>query len=212
VVTNREAPLARSPWTWVALAALVAFGLLALVVNGQGAAAFDDPVIAAVQGLGVPSDLWKLATEAGGDLLVPIRVGLVLLLVVQHRPRTALVYGIALLAAELWTHMVKATLARPRPPGAELLAGGFSFPSGHALNSTVTYGLIALLAWRSGLPARARCVVMAALVALIILVGLSRVGLGVHYPSDVLGGWLAGLVIVAVVALLTDPDPDAHQS
>ena len=56
----------------MALAALVAFGLLALVVDGPGAAAFDDPLIAVVHGLGVPSDLWKLATEAGGDLLVPI--------------------------------------------------------------------------------------------------------------------------------------------
>lgn len=184
--------------------------LLALVVQAQVTAAFDDPVIAAVLGLPIATDFWKATTQGGGDLLLVIRVAVVVvLLVVERRPRTALVYAIAFLAATALTDLVKVTLGRERPPGAELLGvGGFSFPSGHALNSMVTYGLIALLVWRSGLPERVGRLIAAGLVAVPLVVGLSRVALGVHYPSDVLAGWLAGLVIVAVVCLVTDPDPD----
>ena len=183
--------------------------LLALVVQAQVTAAFDDPVIAAVLGLPIPTDLWKATTQGGGVLLLAVRVAVVLVLLVQRRPRTALVCAIAFLAATALTDLAKVTLGRERPPGAELLGvGGFSFPSGHALNSMVTYGLIALLVWRSGLPARVRWLIAAGLVAVPLAVGLSRVTLGVHYPSDVLAGWLAGLVIVSVVAVVTDPDPD----
>jgi undecaprenyl-diphosphatase len=101
---------------------------------------------------------------------------------------------------------VKAYVARIRPPaGALVPAPSFSFPSGRTLNSTVTYGLIALLVWRSDLPTWVRRLTAISLTTLIVLIGLSRVALGVHNPSDVVGGWLAGLAIVSGVAVLTPP-------
>ncbi len=63
--------------------------------------------------------------------------------------------------------------------------------------------MIALLVWRSALPVWARRITVVVLVILVVLIGLSRIALGVHYPSDVLGGWLAGLAIVATVATFT---------
>jgi undecaprenyl-diphosphatase len=91
--------------------------------------------------------------------------------------------------------------------GAVLLgAEGFSFPSGHALNSTVTYGLLAMLVWRTGWPKWLRVALGAVLVTLPVLVGLSRIAIGVHYPTDVIGGWLAGIALVAGVASLTVAD------
>jgi undecaprenyl-diphosphatase len=189
---------------WVALACLLGFVLLALVINEQGAVGFDAPVSAWVKGLPVPADVWLALTAAGGVILVPIGIGIVLALALLHRLRSALIYGIALLAASVWTYLVKVTIARQRPPGEPLVeATGFSFPSGHTLNSTVTYGLIALLIWRSAWPLWLRRASAIALGALVILVGLSRIALGVHYPSDVVGGWLAGLAVVAMVAWFT---------
>ena len=82
-------------------------------------------------------------------------------------------------------------------------AGGLSFPSGHSLNSAATYGLLAVVAWwtdRLALPVRWLAVVGG--VALPFAIGLSRIALGVHYPSDVLGGWSAGLAFVASGAVL----------
>jgi len=190
--------------TWVALASLIGFVVLVLVVNEQGAVGFDAPVTAFVKSLPVPTDVWQLITAAGGAILVPVGIGLVVALLLLRRWRTALIYGVVLLSASVWTYMVKVTIARERPSGEALVpAPGFSFPSGHTLNGTVTYGLIALLVWRSGLPTWLRWTVVLALAALIVLVGLSRIALGVHYPSDVLGGWLAGLAIVCTVASFT---------
>jgi undecaprenyl-diphosphatase len=67
----------------------------------------------------------------------------------------------------------------------------------------VAYGVLAVLVSRSRLPRVVRRIVMVALAVLIGLIGLSRVWLGVHYPTDVLAGWAAGGVIVLVYAAIT---------
>jgi len=196
--------LVRDPAAWVAAASALGFLVLALVVNGQGFVAFDQPVIAAVQGLPIPSGAWEAITAAGGILLVPIGVALVAWLLLRRQYRLALIVAVALIGASLFTEVVKQIVERPRPPGQPVVfAPGYSFPSGHTLNGTVTYGLVAFVAWRSSLPRGARIAIVAALVALIAAVGLSRIALGVHYPSDVLAGWLAGTAIVTAAIVVT---------
>ena len=66
----------------------------------------------------------------------------------------------------------------------------------------MTYGILALVAWRSPLPAGIRWAGVATGLTVPFLTGLSRIALGAHYPSDVVGGWLAGLAIVALAAVL----------
>ncbi len=202
-MTDRGWRRPAGPWPWLALACALGFALLAVVVNERGAVAFDDPVTAFVKGLPVPTDVWLALTSAGGRLLIPIGIGVVLVLLALHQRRDALTYAIALIGASVWTEVVKVTLARQRPPDALVTVSGFSFPSGHTLNSTVTYGLVALLVWRSGWPSGLRRAAVVVLIVLIVLIGLSRIALGAHYPSDVLGGWLAGVAIVATVATFT---------
>jgi membrane-associated phospholipid phosphatase len=197
------------PWSaWIAVGAIVAFALLGFAVSGQGAIAFDDQVIALVKALPISVDAWMVITAAGGAVLVPIGLVLVLVLLALRRWRMAVVYAVALVGASAWTYLVKITIARERPAGSLVVAPGFSFPSGHSLNSAVTYGLIALLVWRTGWPTWLRVSSAIALTSLVILIGLSRIALGAHYPSDVLGGWLAGIAIVATVATFTRTDPD----
>ncbi|WP_276255604.1 phosphatase PAP2 family protein [Halomontanus rarus] len=79
--------------------------------------------------------------------------------------------------------LLKATFALPRPPGAGI--GGYAFPSGHALGSTVVYGMLALRI-------NTREAYLGAL-ALVALVSFSRVAIGVHYPLDVAVGMGVGL-------------------
>ncbi|TDU80102.1 phosphatase PAP2 family protein [Streptomyces sp. KS 21] len=91
-------------------------------------------------------------------------------------------------------HAVLYGVARPRPPVADwaALAAWSAFPSGHATTSVIVAGLLAWAAWRTATPATARfCWVLAACWA--VSVGLSRIYLGVHWPTDVLGGWLYAL-------------------
>jgi undecaprenyl-diphosphatase len=199
---TRPAPF-RDPWSWAAAACALGFLALALIVNGQGYVAFDQSVIDAVQGLPIPSAVWEAITAAGGVALIPIGIALVGWLLLRRQYRLALVVAVALIGGTLFTEAVKQLVERPRPPGQPVVfAPGYSFPSGHTLNGTVTYGLVAFVAWRSALPLASRRAIVGGLVALIAAVGLSRIALGVHYPSDVLAGWLAGAAIVATVVVV----------
>jgi len=196
-------PIRRDPWAWTGLAGAAGFLLLAWMVVARGGFAFDDPVTRFVRGLPVPVGFWEACTFLGGALLILIGVLFVLAAVVDGRVRLAVIVAVVLVGAALFTDVVKDFVARPRPPGEALAPTvTFSFPSGHTLNSTVTYGLIALVAWRSRLSLGVRRALVGVCVTLPILVGLSRIALGVHYPSDVLGGWLGGIAFVALGACL----------
>lgn len=98
--------------------------------------------------------------------------------------------GGALLSSEL-----KQTFVRARPTEVWPLAHaeGWSFPSGHALSATVVYLTLGILLASSVKPRRMKLYLLAVALLLPGLVGISRVLLGVHYPSDVLAGWMAGL-------------------
>jgi membrane protein DedA with SNARE-associated domain/membrane-associated phospholipid phosphatase len=78
-----------------------------------------------------------------------------------------------------------------------LTAPGWSFPSGHALGSLVAYGMLAYLLVRTADRRRRRLAIIACAALLVLLIGLSRMYLGVHYFSDVIGGYAAGVVWLA---------------
>lgn len=104
--------------------------------------------------------------------------------------------------------LLKLVFERPRPAPTEhiVLVDSWSFPSAHSANSMVVLGLLTVLAVRER-PGRLRRTLLVAIGALLVLtVGFSRVYLGVHWPSDVLAGWLVGacwLAICFTIAHLT---------
>jgi undecaprenyl-diphosphatase len=108
-------------------------------------------------------------------------------------------YLIAALAGWGLSSALKALFARPRPTVTTHLdgAGWWSFPSGHTMESTIVLGLGLLLVTggMASRPAARRIRLLGAVV--LAAIGFSRVYLGVHYPSDVLAGWLAGGAYVA---------------
>ncbi|MCJ7709560.1 MAG: phosphatase PAP2 family protein [Chloroflexi bacterium] len=194
-------PIRRDPWPWVVLACALAFLVLGTLVVRRGGLAFDEPLAAALQGLPVPVGIWEACTFLGGAILIPIGVALVLAAALSRRVRLAIIVALVLVIAAAFTEVVKELVARPRPTANPLVsASGYSFPSGHSLNSTVTFGILALIAWRSRLSLAVRRAVPVVAVMLPVLIGLSRIALGVHWPTDVLAGWLAGVAFVALAA------------
>lgn len=96
--------------------------------------------------------------------------------------------------------VLKAVVERPRPALSEhvVFVNSWSYPSGHSLNSMAVLGLLTVLAVRgqSGPVRRAALAVLGAF--LVVVVGFSRVYLGVHWPSDVLAGWLIGVLWLTI--------------
>lgn len=98
---------------------------------------------------------------------------------------------------------ISTALARPRPPRADWAyhAGGYAFPSGHTTTSSVVAALTLVALVRRGPRTWVRWTAGCSVVGWALCVGLSRVYLGVHWPTDVLGGWLLVLTLSAGLAL-----------
>ncbi len=116
----------------------------------------------------------------------------------QKRIALALWFFPSILLGEITLKLLKHLVARPRPVtngelGKLAFAHGFSFPSGHALASALFYGSLALLLCYSNANARIKTIGAVVLLFWIFLMAYDRVYLGVHYPSDVLGGFLLGV-------------------
>ena len=134
-------------------------------------------------------------------VMLPVGALLVWRLVSRGYRRQAFLLGVGSLSAELASESLKLIFSRPRPQVFFGLppAISFSFPSGHAFVSTVFYGLLAGILAGAFPQWRVRIVTAWALAALVI--GFSRVYLGYHYPTDVLGGWLCAAAWLALAKL-----------
>ncbi|MBT2663222.1 phosphatase PAP2 family protein [Bacillus sp. ISL-45] len=104
----------------------------------------------------------------------------------------------------LLTKLLKYYYRRERPSIDETIdAIGYSFPSGHAMGSLIFYGFLSYLLFRSSLRKRIKGVALYICGVLIMFIGISRIYLGAHYPSDVIAGYLAGSIwlILCILAL-----------
>jgi undecaprenyl-diphosphatase len=202
-----QAALRASPW-WLVGAGTAIVVLLGVAVSADMTDAFDQAIIGVVRGEPLTSMLGPLRwiTELGSTRVITAMAVITALVgILIGSWRHGLLGAITIGLASAGNEVLKLVIARARPDVLDPIAveRGFSFPSGHSLLSMVAYGVLAVLISRSRLPTLPRRVIEAGLGVLIFLVGLSRVWLGVHYPTDVLAGWTAGAVIVLLYARLT---------
>ncbi|WP_192257144.1 phosphatase PAP2 family protein [Mesorhizobium caraganae] len=140
---------------------------------------------------GAMRDITSLGSSA---VLVLIVAAVIVYLLLIRKAGTALFILVAVAGGQALSSLLKAGVDRPRPDLVSHLANetSLSFPSGHAMVSAVTYLTLGSLAARF-LPGRTTKIFVLCLAVLTtLLVGVSRVYLGVHWPSDVLAGWCAG--------------------
>jgi undecaprenyl-diphosphatase len=189
-----------------AAAALFAvFGWLAVVVASGSLLPFDLPVRGAAHGAATPTITMAMRgfTALGsGPSLVALGAVVVVWLLRAGRRRSAKQFVWITLGGNLLSEIAKLVFARPRPApffGFEL-PGGYSFPSGHSFMAVCFFGALAGLVAPHCASRAARTAIWAAVGALALLIGFSRIYLGVHYPSDVLGGFCLASSWVLVFA------------
>lgn len=146
-------------------------------------------------------EMMRDVTAFGGTgPLVFITLAAACYLVLRRRARTALFVLLAVGGGQILSSLLKFGFDRPRP---DLVPHGMhvytaSFPSGHAMMAAVTYLTLGALLARTETRRRLKAYLILLALLLTLLVGLSRVYLGVHWPSDVLGGWAAGSAWAAI--------------
>jgi undecaprenyl-diphosphatase len=206
------------PVTWAIIAVLaVALAILTgAVASGWAPLEATDArvVLAADTAMAIRTGAVTVAiavTDMGSPVAVDVFTAVaVVVLLLRRRGREALYVLLVRVVALGVETALKNTLARPRPDVHPLTtAAGFSFPSGHTTGTTALCVSLLVVLYPV-LHRRGRAVAVVAAVALSVAVAASRVLLGVHFPSDVIGGLLAGsLVALTAAALLAPSRPEA---
>jgi undecaprenyl-diphosphatase len=135
-------------------------------------------------------------------------VGALLLLATRHW-RGALALALAYPVTQGAVQLLKMIVERPRPEANAAMteAHGFSFPSAHSATSVAVYATIAFILIRASRHGHSRVAVASLAAVLVLGVGLSRVLLGAHYPTDVLAGWTFGALVASVCWLAASRMP-----
>lgn len=194
---------------WTGAKGVLSFALSLLLILSialaQRAGSLDGINVGAMELAGVARDrngaqqltALMLAASFIGDTAA--RLGLMIVagiaLWAKGRPRAAAWLALVVIAGMLLNAGLKQVFAAPRPdllPHLDIVRS-YSFPSGHAAGNMVLFGALALLAKRRWATAAA--------IVIILSVGISRIWLGVHWPGDVLAGWIVGLGWLALCAV-----------
>ena len=147
------------------------------------------------------ADVMADVTALGGNaVLTLLVVGVVVYLLSVGKRGTALLVGGAVGSGAILSTFLKLGFDRPRPDLVAHLSHAYSssFPSGHAMLSAVTYLTLGVLLARAHERRRTKIIVMTYGVTLTVLIGLSRIYLGVHWPTDVMAGWALGAAWAAL--------------
>ena len=196
-------PLGIAAFALASGGAFVFIRLTSEVVEGE-TRAFDEAILRALRQPGNlsapigPGWLTHVVTDitslGGTTVLTLVTIVTVGYLVLASRRATGMFVLLSVLGGWLLSTLLKIGIARPRPDIVPHLVDvhDLSFPSGHAMLSAVTYLTLGLLLSRVQSNRATRLYVITVALTLTLLVGLSRIYLGVHYPTDVFGGWCAG--------------------
>jgi undecaprenyl-diphosphatase len=205
----RISSLERRELTWLVVGfgvcvLLFAFVTLAGEVTEGDTKALDTRILQALRSPTDPSTpigpawvegmMLDLTALGGPTVLGLVTFAVVGFLLLQGRYRTASVVAFASISGTLANALLKQIFARPRPTVVPHLRDvvSSSFPSGHAMESAIVYLTLGAMLMHIADGRATKLYILGMAVLLTLLVGISRVYLGVHYPTDVIGGWIIG--------------------
>ncbi|MEH7502590.1 phosphatase PAP2 family protein [Neobacillus drentensis] len=180
----------------ISLVCVLGFGFVTLLISDHKIIDFDSDVIAAIQGLESPllTKVMKFFTIIGSTLVVIILSLLLMFFLykVLHHRLELILFISAITGSAVLNQILKQVFHRVRPNFHRLIdIGGYSYPSGHAMNAFTVYVIISFLLWRHIDNKWGRSLLIFFSVVMILAIGISRIYLGVHYPSDIIAGYLA---------------------
>lgn len=180
---------------WIVIS-LLAFCLMAFLVTVDKIVHFDSWVIGIVQGFESPivTQIMGFFTFIGSTPAVIVLCLLIIFFLykILHHRSELILFIIVVAGTPILNFFLKGFFQRARPDLHRLIEiGGYSFPSGHAMNAFTVYGILTFLLWRHIFNPTGRGVLILFSVIMIAAIGVSRIYLGVHYPSDVIGGYFA---------------------
>ncbi|MDM8363905.1 phosphatase PAP2 family protein [Bacillus thuringiensis] len=180
------------------------FSIVAWRVHAGGVTVMDTYVRGLVKGLQTESSLtfFSYFTKLGSAIGIVATLVISLLVFWKKRYNAAMiVYPMGILITHLVNKGIKEIVKRERPSLNEALdALGYSFPSGHAMLSIMTFGFLAYIIAANLKSVAGKCVITILMGIVILSIGLSRIILNVHYPTDILAGYCVGgiLLIIAI--------------
>lgn len=178
------------------------FILVTILMITDNTKVFDDTVYNYIFNLrnDFLDTLFRIITKFGNTLTVIIIVlGLIILLKTKNIHRLLLTVITTVLTNQILKHAIR----RIRPDHLRLInEKGFSYPSGHSMISIALYGTLIYLVYKYVNNKILKTILIILLITLILGIGISRIYLGVHYPSDVLAGYFISVVII-VLAIST---------
>lgn len=189
--------------TVVATACGVLFALLTAAVVAHATGVFDRDLIGLVRDWASPivTRIMRTATLTSGNLAAPAALAIAFVLWRRLGGRAALNYAACCASGEALDLLIKAAVHRTRPHGLSPLlthAGWYAFPSADAMFAAIAYGLGAVLLARTVRRPAARVAILAGGAGIVLLDCVARVYLGAHWPTDVMGGALAGTTTAAL--------------
>lgn len=179
----------------VAFLCAIAFLIIMGAVSDHDVLGFDTAMYSFARDLQSPALTFvlRIITELGGAIVIGIAT-VVLFFAIKNKRLSFAILG-NIVGVLIVNQVFKFLIQRPRPDEEYRLIeqGGYSFPSGHSMCSMAFYGFLVYLAFRYIKNAKVRIFATAGLGALVLLIGFSRIYLGVHYASDVVAGFLLSL-------------------
>ena len=186
---------------------LIIFCIVAYFIFSGAAEEFDDSIRFYIYGhRSAALNKVVIAITYSGNWQAVTLIVLSLLISNKTRRSIGIPLAITSVSSTLIYKGVKHIFERPRPDLIYRIIeqGGFSFPSGHSMNSLVCYGMLIYLVRRHCKNENIKNAITIIFGALIPLIAISRIYVGVHYPTDILGGWCVGSFVLASAILISE--------
>ena len=192
--------------------AALSFAILTALVIAKHTAVLDRQLILSLRAEASPllTTILLAVTFTSGPLAIPAVLAFAVAIFRRSGPRATIYYAAACVTGQLLNALLKYDIHRPRPRGISprlTAAGGFGYPSADAMLAVLIFGLGTLMLTWTIRSARLRAIMLAVAAIFVVLACIARVYLGAHWPSDVVGGVLAGTACAAFFAHVARREP-----